>query len=203
MQSTYQSLGIPDPVSATFVALFIILTLSSWAAGQDFGIFKIPNFNNTTKKRLKIIGPLLLTFSLLAFIPFWSSTSKISSQEDPTWKRNYQLFASRPFPDGTIRSEDKNSPDYGGRDIVFRPELIRGLNLLIIPNDEKLKESRDQLLQLVKNAPTWNEMNPNLIIVDSEIKEKYLLFKNLLRALSVNHGVDVERLEREKYILED
>src|SRR5712692_5480495 len=72
MKSPYQLLGIPDSVAWLCVGVALIFALAPYLAGLDFGIFKIPTFDDRGKRRLKWIGPILIILSMVLFIPLES-----------------------------------------------------------------------------------------------------------------------------------
>lgn len=53
-------------VVLTFV---FILCLAPYLSGADFGLFKIPQFTDVARKRLKIIAPIFLLLSIMLFVP--------------------------------------------------------------------------------------------------------------------------------------
>ncbi len=61
---------LPQAFGALFLSLALILVLAPYLFGHDFGIFKIPDFGASTRKKLKWIGPLLLVIGILIHIPF-------------------------------------------------------------------------------------------------------------------------------------
>ena len=63
---------IPPEFGLTLLTLSLILILSPYFSGVDFGVIKIPKLNSKTKKRLIIIGPILFISAVSLFIPYWS-----------------------------------------------------------------------------------------------------------------------------------
>lgn len=51
--------------------LSLIFTLAPYASGIDFGIFKIPDLSEKSKKILKYVGPCFLLLTLACFLPLW------------------------------------------------------------------------------------------------------------------------------------
>jgi len=64
-------LRIPPEFGLILLTLSLILFLSPYFSGVDFGVIKIPKLNSKTKKRLKIIGPILFVSAVSLFVPFW------------------------------------------------------------------------------------------------------------------------------------
>lgn len=71
MESTFDILGIPDAVGGTFAVFAFIIALSPYVSKQDFGIFKTPQFEASTTKRLKVVGPIVFLTTLALFLPLW------------------------------------------------------------------------------------------------------------------------------------
>lgn len=70
--STYELLGIPETLGITISLFFIILALTPYFGGLDFGHFKVPMINNRkTQRGLKFIGPFLIVLSIGAFVKLW------------------------------------------------------------------------------------------------------------------------------------
>ena len=70
--------GLPETFGQILLVLFLILTLSPYLAGSDFGIFKVPNLGNTAKSRLKIWGPIMLIIGVLIHVPFIKSPENVT-----------------------------------------------------------------------------------------------------------------------------
>jgi hypothetical protein len=74
-----QLLGLPSEFGILLLILSLILTLAPYLAGNDFGLMKIPNFDDSIKRKLKYIGPLslLLVFSLhFNYKVMWSKNDR-------------------------------------------------------------------------------------------------------------------------------
>jgi len=74
-ENILQLLGLPDQFGAVLLVLSLILTLSPYLAGHDFGVLKIPNFSGSTRKNLKIIGPISLLLAVSLHIKFYNPIS--------------------------------------------------------------------------------------------------------------------------------
>jgi tetratricopeptide (TPR) repeat protein len=72
-------LGIPDAFAVVVLTFIFILCLAPYFSGDDFGLFKIPQFTEVARKRLKIIGPIVfLSLVALLFIPMISLRSDVN-----------------------------------------------------------------------------------------------------------------------------
>ena len=71
MSSTYKLLLLPNEIRIILFLLSLILVLAPYAAGKDFGIFKIPKFSEKVNKRLKYVGPLCVVLVIVGFLPLW------------------------------------------------------------------------------------------------------------------------------------
>ncbi|MEM7068223.1 MAG: hypothetical protein AAF478_05000 [Pseudomonadota bacterium] len=65
---------LPAELGVLFTTLALILAVSPFASGKDFGVIKIPEFKEATKKRLKIASPLLIISAFAIYIPIPVST---------------------------------------------------------------------------------------------------------------------------------
>jgi len=52
--SLYKISGLPESFGGALLIFFFILSLAPYISGIDVGIFKIPAFKSSTKRRLKI-----------------------------------------------------------------------------------------------------------------------------------------------------
>jgi hypothetical protein len=71
--SILEKLGIPEVFGATLLLFSLILTLAPYFTGNDFGIFKIPRFSRVVRRRLYVVGPLMLLLAASLHIPLLST----------------------------------------------------------------------------------------------------------------------------------
>ena len=100
--------------------------------------------------------------------------------ESPTWERNYQLFASRNFPQ--IRDARMAGDPVSGYSAEVRASFLRSLRSLVLVDEPELETRRIELVSLVEVAPVMNERNPGWFRVDDELGDAR---KNLLHSLEV------------------
>ena len=79
-----QLLGLPDPFGLTLLILAVVLAISPWAAGHDFGVLKVPKFKLSTRKRLRLAGPVLLLGEILLHVPLASLPSSTGDENIPS-----------------------------------------------------------------------------------------------------------------------
>jgi hypothetical protein len=68
-ESILQLLDLPPEFVGVLLLLSLILTLAPYLAGHDFGVLKIPSFSDSSKKRLRIIGPISLLLAEVGRAP--------------------------------------------------------------------------------------------------------------------------------------
>lgn len=56
-RSTYELIGLPETFGVVLLTFGLVLALSPFFSGVDFGIFQVPAFDTTTVKTLRIAGP--------------------------------------------------------------------------------------------------------------------------------------------------
>lgn len=70
-QNTLDLVGLPPAFGLTVLIFVFILALAPWLSGKDFGIFKVPQFSEHGRKRLRLIGPILLCIGILLHSNIW------------------------------------------------------------------------------------------------------------------------------------
>lgn len=70
--SIVKLLGLPDPFAVIVLTFSFILLLAPYFSGADFGLFKIPQFTNAARRKLKIIGPIVFLGFAILFVPMIS-----------------------------------------------------------------------------------------------------------------------------------
>jgi hypothetical protein len=87
-------LNVPEQFGVTLLLLALVLLLSPYLAGTDFGVIKIPEFKPTAKRALRVIGPVAMLAALLLHFPLVpkEETGKAvaCSNLGPHEKRSYQ-----------------------------------------------------------------------------------------------------------------
>ena len=63
--------GLPESFGYLCLSVSLVLLLSPYLAGADFGIIKIPSFSPRTSKRLKTFAPFVFVLVAALFIPFF------------------------------------------------------------------------------------------------------------------------------------
>lgn len=67
--SIIKLLGLPETFAVMLLTFSFILLLAPYFSGADFGLFKIPQFTDHARKKLKITGPIVFLLLLLLFVP--------------------------------------------------------------------------------------------------------------------------------------
>jgi hypothetical protein len=70
-RSLFQILRLPEPFGVVLLTGSMVLLLSPYLAGSDFGSFKVPTFPPSTTAILRVLGPLAFLAACLLFIPLW------------------------------------------------------------------------------------------------------------------------------------
>ena len=68
--NVFDIFGIPSEFGLSLLTLSLILFLSPYFSGVDFGVIKIPKLKIKTKKWLKFVGPILLLASVSLYLPY-------------------------------------------------------------------------------------------------------------------------------------
>ena len=102
--STYDKLGLPKEVSKLIFILSIVALLAPYVGGVDFGVFKVPQFNDPITQALKIIGPVLIIIAFGCFFPVWyQSNDPAIETEDTKIEYAKQLLHKTEAPNDLIR----------------------------------------------------------------------------------------------------
>lgn len=75
-RSTLEVLGLPKEFGVVLLIPALILLISPYLGGTDWGIFKVPQFSEHTTAVLRWLGPGLFVFVLLLFLPLWEPRGK-------------------------------------------------------------------------------------------------------------------------------
>lgn len=77
--SIIKVLGLPEAFTAVLLIIGLILSLAPYFSGADFGLFKIPQFTDPARRRLKILGPVILLLLIMLFVPVLSLGPNVKS----------------------------------------------------------------------------------------------------------------------------
>jgi hypothetical protein len=67
--SIVKLLGLPETFAVLLLTFSFILLLAPYFSGADFGLFKIPQFTDSARKKLKIVGPIVFLALVILFVP--------------------------------------------------------------------------------------------------------------------------------------
>lgn len=64
-----QILNLPDGFGYLPLVLALVLGLAPYLGGSDFGIVKIPAFEASAQRKLRVVGPCLLLTAIIVHVP--------------------------------------------------------------------------------------------------------------------------------------
>src|SRR5712691_8267570 len=73
-------LGLPEQFGVVLLLLALILLLAPYLAGQDLGVIKVPPFTPSSKRILRVFGPLAMLAALFLHVPFFGKQKKQATQ---------------------------------------------------------------------------------------------------------------------------
>jgi len=143
--SLLEAMGLPSQFGITLLLFFFILTMVPIFAGKDFGVLKIPEFEDPTKRRLRRLAPILLIGVVLLHLPILpphgsargeseEKNSKIRNgassrvepgQQDMETRPKEQEIAREPTPDSgpsPNHQESSQPPPSGSSSPSLRPK---------------------------------------------------------------------------------
>src|SRR6266545_8366533 len=121
-RSVYEIVRLPEAFGVVLLTVALILFLSPYLSGADFGIFKIPGFPDGTARALRILGPAVFLLSLFLFLPVWrASNAAVEPQALRAVPGGTRLKLTTPesVPDLVGRAMSR----YGGRRWAGKPRL--------------------------------------------------------------------------------
>lgn len=78
MELTFESilarLALPEGFGYALLMLALALLLAPYLGGSDFGLVKIPNFEPSVRRALRIVGPILMSAAIMAHVPLLAAT---------------------------------------------------------------------------------------------------------------------------------
>lgn len=95
-------MGLPETFAVLLLTFSFILLLAPYFSGADFGLFKIPPFTDSARKKLKIIGPIVFLALVMLFVPMM----RVPKSNDPVPSGNTNKPGG---PDTTPTKNDSNS----------------------------------------------------------------------------------------------
>jgi hypothetical protein len=86
-QSILEWLGLPPNFGYALLIIGLVLSLSPYLGGSDFGVVKIPDFNTQVRNTLKMLGPTVMLGAILVhvkFLPMRGPDENIVVAPEPT-----------------------------------------------------------------------------------------------------------------------
>jgi len=114
--SLFKLSGLPDSFGAVLFVFSFIFFLSPYLSGSDFGVFKIPSFDPSLKRWLKVIGPMFFIGMVVAYLPLINKNFQGQGE-------NINAQRQSPTPTPTINSTSTASPTP-----VVSPSLVSSPN---------------------------------------------------------------------------
>jgi|GEM_PF-467549 len=70
-KSTFKRIGLPTDFGVILLTLGLILFISPYMSGFDFGVFAVPEFEQEAKDKLRLFGPIVFGLMVVLFFPIW------------------------------------------------------------------------------------------------------------------------------------
>lgn len=86
--SIIKLLGLPETFAVLLLTFSFILLLAPYFSGADFGLFKIPQFADPARKKLKLIGPIVFLALVVSFVPLIPGRVTKPSEPNPAANTN-------------------------------------------------------------------------------------------------------------------
>ena len=121
---TYDRLNLPTALSVGIVVFCTVCTLSPYAAGQDFGIFKVPTFSAHWTNVLRIVGPIIVALSVIGFLPVWRRGPKPSKTNVYMTADDLKYRLREPYNNRMLRASVNVRTEVSSGSIVLSREAI-------------------------------------------------------------------------------
>ncbi len=70
-KSIFERIGLPKEFGVILLTFGLILCVSPYMSGMQFGIFSVPQFEQKAREKLKVFGPPVFGVIILLFFPIW------------------------------------------------------------------------------------------------------------------------------------
>jgi hypothetical protein len=84
--SIIRIMGLPDTFAVVLLTFSLILAVAPYLSAKDFGLFKVPEFTDSARKKLRVLGPILFVAILVLFVPMVSR--QVSTKTNHTTPAN-------------------------------------------------------------------------------------------------------------------
>jgi len=121
--SLFRVLGLPDSFGAVLLILALILLLSPYFSGADFGIFKIPVISQPGRKSIKILGPIVFILCVLSFLPVFSTKTTAPTSTAQPSPALIPLVTPTPIPTPSSTANATSTPSLGSADAIAAQKL--------------------------------------------------------------------------------
>jgi len=159
---------VPSTVLGSSFLIIVILFLSPYIGGTDFGIFKIPIFQNGILVAFKICGPMLILLYIFQFIPLFeieTSTDSHSNYLDNIEMHTQSKYLLQSTPDIILDVLNKNNINTNGLKILAgfnindlrKRVYILNSNISIEKNNNLINNAREIAFTKKYAAPKEDE----------------------------------------------
>ncbi|NEQ42879.1 MAG: hypothetical protein F6K00_04680 [Leptolyngbya sp. SIOISBB] len=139
-KSLYKIIGLPNDFGVILLTFGLILLLSPYLSGFDFGIFQIPKLDPKMQQNLRILGPIIFAGLIFLFVPIWKESK--SNKETSHKSLQYRSALGR-HVDWKIDL---------GSEISSQNEMIEGSYLKSINSSYKFVVQGDGNIVLYENS---------------------------------------------------
>jgi|SRR5215213_946777 len=122
--SLFEWSKLPMPFGVAVLLLLLIFLLSPYFSGFNFGIFNIPQFAETQKRALKIIGPVLFVLSIFSFLPLWTTARTDRASEVVNTANNSSKAEDATSNTSTQASANSSPPSLSRPDQVLNFDTV-------------------------------------------------------------------------------
>lgn len=105
--SIIKLIGLPESFAVVLLTFSFILLLAPYFSGADFGLFKVPQFTDGGRKKLKIIGPIIFLVLVMLFPSLITNRAPVASNNT---NRNIANDNRNDAGNGITKNDNKPAP---------------------------------------------------------------------------------------------
>jgi SAM-dependent methyltransferase len=193
-RSTFELINLPKEFGVIILIFSLILLVSPYFEGLDFGIFKVPTFKVSTKNFLKYFGPAFFIIVILLFVRIWKPAKKEKLQKQKEVE-SYSKFRLQSISDIVKNEARSNGISIDGVHIGDRLSITDLERICTktyypekLPNGtcKLLEQARAKAFSIKYAEPKEDEKLVNISQIKLDgIKEWTSYFYNLLKELKI------------------